>query len=181
MRRLIVGVAVGCAALLAGCSDANTTTQPTTAPGTATTSPAPSRDPRAAAICDDLHRNVLDVDAKAFGTELGKMISARTQGNKAEETRAQQAAVAKLTEIAGKLRTHANEATDPQLKSALTASASNLEQIAADTDGLSKLNSLDAVGQTTARFATALSEIADYCSASPGPGGGSSPTPTPTG
>ncbi|MDT4986397.1 MAG: hypothetical protein QOI74_491, partial [Micromonosporaceae bacterium] len=80
-------------------------------------------------------------------------------------------------EIAGKLRTHAAEATDPPLKSALTASASNLERIAADTDGLSKLNSLDAVGQTTASFATALSEIADYCSANPGPGDGSSPSP----
>ena len=37
----------------------------------------------ARAICDDLQRNVLDGDAKAFGAELGKMITARGQGNKA--------------------------------------------------------------------------------------------------
>lgn len=147
-----------------------------TATSTASKGPAPSaapsvspsastsRDPKAQEICDDLHRNILDVDAKAFGAELGKMIAARAQGDKAEETRAQQAAVAKLNEIAGKLRTHAGEATDPRLKEALNTSASNLEKLATDTDSLSKLNSLSQVSQTTQRFATALSDITDYCS-----------------
>ena len=57
----------------------------------------------------------------------------------------------------------AGEATDPRLKDALNASAANLEKLAGDTDNLSKLNSLDQVGQTTQKFATALSDIADYC------------------
>jgi hypothetical protein len=168
MRRLLALVAV--MLLASGCTGGTATSRPSGSPsavtGTATsTAASPSRDPKAAAICDDLRRNVLDVDAKAFGTELGKMITARTQGNKTEEARAQQAAVSKLNEIAGKLRTHAGEATDPRLTNALTASASNLEKLAADTDSMSRLNSLDQVGQTTQKFATALSDIADYCSA----------------
>ncbi len=167
MRRLIVTAALGVAVLFAAGCDNGTATSTASKPPVPSASPSasPSRDPKAQGICDDLHSNVLDVDAKAFGTELGKMIAARAQGNKTEETQSQQAAVAKLGEIAGKLRTHAGEATDPRLKNALNTSADNLEKLSADTDSLSKLNSLDQVGQTTQKFATALSDIADYCSA----------------
>jgi hypothetical protein len=168
MRRLIAAVTMGAAATLAaGCSDGTVTAGPSGAPslpaGAAPSSP--SRDPMARAICDDLQRNVLDGDAKAFGAELGKMITARGQGNKAEEGRAQQAAVAKLGEIAGKLRRHAGEATEPRLKGALTASAANLEKMAAHTGDFASLNSLETIGQTTQKFAASLSDIADYCSA----------------
>ncbi len=166
MRRLIVttlGVAV---LFVAGCDNGTATSTASKPPvPSASPSASPSRDPKAQEICDDLHRDILDVDAKAFGTELGKMIAARAQGNKTEETQSQQAAVAKLGEIAGKLRAHAGEATDPRLKDALNTSADNLEKLSADTDSLSKLNSLDQVGQTTQKFATALSDIADYCAA----------------
>jgi hypothetical protein len=167
MRRLVAVAALGVAVLFAAGCDNGTATSTASKPPSPSASPSasPSRDPKAQEICDDLHRNILDVDAKAFGTELGKMIAARAQGNKAEETRAQQAAVAKLNGIAGKLRTHAGEATDPRLKDALNASASNLEKLAADTGNLSKLNSLDQVGQTTQKFATALGDITDYCGA----------------
>jgi hypothetical protein len=167
MRRLIVTATVGVVVLFAAGCDNGTATSTASKPPTPSASPSasPSRDPKAQEICDDLHRNILDVDAKAFGTELGKMIAARARGNKTEETQSQQDAVAKLNEIAGKLRTHAGEATDPRLKGALNASAGNLEKLAGDTDNLSKLNSLDQVGQTTQKFAAALSDIADYCSA----------------
>jgi hypothetical protein len=165
MRPLIAIAALGVTVLVAaGCDDgAATATRSKPPTPSATPSASASRDPKADEICDDLHRNVLDVDAKAFGAELGKMIAARAQGNQAEQARAQQAAVSKLGEIAGKLRTHAGEATDPRLKDALNTSAANLEKLAADTDNLSKLNSLDQVSQTTQKFATALSAIADYC------------------
>jgi hypothetical protein len=164
MRRLLVAVAVGGTTLLSGCTGDAATSKPSVSASPATSAEATSSpDPRAQAICDDLRTNVLDVDAKSFGTELGKMIAARTQGNKPEEARAQQAAVAKLNEIAGKLRTEAGQATDQRLANALTTSAVNIEKLAADTDSLSRLNSVDQVGQTTGKFATALSDIADYC------------------
>jgi hypothetical protein len=167
MRRLIAALALcGGALLAAGCGDGIVTVTRSASPSTsASTGASPSRDPKAQAICDDLHRNVLDVDAKAFGAELGKMIAARAQGNKTEAARAQQAAVTKLNEIAGKLRKHADGATDPRLRSALSASAANLEKLAADTDQLSRLDSLEAVGQTTQKFAAALSDVVEYCNA----------------
>jgi hypothetical protein len=166
MRCLIIGTVL-CAAVAttAACSGGTSDGTARPSPSVISSAAGPSRDPQADAICADLHQNILDVDAKAFGTALGKMIAARGAGDKAEETRDQHAAVAKLNEIAGKLRTHAGEATDPRLRDALTASASNLDALAADTDGLSKVTSLDQVGDTTKRFASALSEIADYCSA----------------
>jgi hypothetical protein len=165
MRRLIAVAALCATTLLTGCSDGTVTAKPATAPSAApSVETSPSRDPAASAICDDLHQHVLDVDTKAFGAELGRMVAARTQSDKAEETRAQQAATAKLNEIAGKLRAHVNEATQARLKNALSASASNLESLAGDA-GLARLNSLDAVGETTRKFATALGDIADYCSA----------------
>jgi hypothetical protein len=170
MRRLTAFAAVPAATLaatlLVGCGDGSVTTRSSATPSaTASAAASPSRDPQAQAICDDLRRNILDTDAKAFGTELGKMVAARGSGNRADEARAQKAASAKLDEIAGRLRRHAGEATDPQLKTALTTSADNLAKLAADTGALSSLNSLESVSQATRKFATALSAITDYCSA----------------
>jgi hypothetical protein len=76
-----------------------------------------------------------------------------------------QAAAAKLGEIAGKLRTRAGEATDPRFASALNASAGNLEKLGSDAGAFAGLISMDAVGQITAKFATGLGDVADYCAA----------------
>jgi len=166
MRRLIAAAALcGAALLAAGCTDGTVTPSPSStgsAPSATTSGPT---DPKAQAICDDLRQNILNTDATVFGTELGKMINARARGNKAEETRAQAAAVAKLKEISAKLRANADQATSPRLKTALTTSADNLEKVAADTGNFSNLNSLDSVSQTTQKFSTALADIADYCTA----------------
>ena len=91
------------------------------------------------------------------------MIIARSQGNKAEEARSQQAAIDKLKSIAVKLRGHAGEATEPKLKAALTASADNLDRVAADPANFTSLDSLDKVSQTNEKYATATADIADYC------------------
>ena len=167
MRRLIAAAALcGAALLTAGCTDGTATTSPSsTGSAPSVTTSGGSTDPKAQAICDDLRQNILNTDATAFGTELGKMINARAQGNTAEETRAQAAAVAKLKEISAKLRAHADQATSPRLKTALTTSADNLEKVAADTGNFSNLNSLDSISQTTQKFTTALADIADYCTA----------------
>ncbi|NJC71667.1 hypothetical protein HC031_18355 [Planosporangium thailandense] len=121
-------------------------------------------DGQAKAICDDVRDNVLGADAKAFGAELGRMMAFRAQQDRAAEQRAQQAATAKLAEIAGKLRTHAAQAGDPRLRTALNASAGNLDRLGADTGALTGLDSLDAVSKTTGKFAAALGDVADYCS-----------------
>jgi hypothetical protein len=166
MRRLIAVTTLAAVGLGGvGCgSGAKSSAAPTSSPtASASASPSPSVDPKAQAICDDLRTNVLDVDAKAFGTELGKMIVARTQGNKPEEARAQQAAVDKLHAISGKLRGHAGEATDPALKTALTGSADNLDQLAADSNNFTSLDALDKVGQTTQKYAAATGSIGEYC------------------
>jgi hypothetical protein len=173
--RGLVAVAALCGATLftAGCGNTGGTARhsapPAAKPVNSAHSPKPtvaadvSPDPKSQVICDDLHNNVLDDDAKAFGTELGRMIAARAQKDKAGEGLAQQAATAKLGEIAGKLRTHAGEATDSRLRSALNASAANLDKLGADTGTFAGLDSLDAVSQTTAKFAAALGDAADYC------------------
>jgi hypothetical protein len=166
MRRLIAVAVLAAAGLTgAGCGDnAKSSATPASSPSaTASAQPSPAIDPKAAAICDDLRNNVLDVDAKAFGAELGKMIVARSQGNKAEEAKSQQAAIDRLHTISGKLRAHAGEATDPKLKTALTTSADNLDQIAADTSNFTSLDSLDKVGQTTQKYASATGDIGEYC------------------
>ncbi|GII22814.1 hypothetical protein [Planosporangium mesophilum] len=169
MRGLIAVAALcGATLLTAGCGTAAGTPE---AVPSASASARPSAvagaspDASAQAVCDDLRSTILDTDAKAFGTELGRMIAARGQGDRAGESRAQQAAGAKLGEIAGKLRTHAAAATDPRLANALTTSAANLDRLGSDPATFAGLTSLDAVSQTTGKFATALSDVADYCSA----------------
>jgi hypothetical protein len=170
MRGLIVVAALcGVTLLTAGCGD---TTGTAGRGGTSSaefvrpSAPAgASPDPKAQAICDDLRGNVLDADAKAFGTALGRLMAARTQGDRTAEGQAQQAATAKLSQIAGKLRTHAAEATDPRLRHALTASATNLDKLGTDAGTLANLDSMDAVSKTTGRFAAALGDAAEYCGA----------------
>jgi hypothetical protein len=167
MRGLIAVAALcGATLLTAGCGKAA---------GTAKAAPSASARPSAVAsaspdagakaVCDDLRGTILDTDAKAFGAELGRMIAARGRGDRVGDSRAQQAATAKLGEIAGKLRTHAAAATNPRLANALTTSAANLDRLGSDPATFAGLTSLDAVSQTTGKFATALSDVADYCSA----------------
>jgi hypothetical protein len=147
----------------AGCTKGSGGSTPTTLPSSPSSSPMPSVDPSAQAICDDLQRNILDTDAKAFGAELGKMIVARASGDTANQAKSQQAAIAKLREIETKLRADATKATDPRLKSALNDAADNLEKLAADTDSFNKINSLDTVSQTTKRFVESFNEIGKFC------------------
>ena len=59
---------------------------------------------------------------------------------------------------------HAAAATDPRLATSLTASAANLDKLGSDPATFAGLSSLDTVSQTTGKFATALSDVADYCS-----------------
>src|SRR5690242_9796353 len=129
MRRLFAAVSLcGAAFLAAACTGGTTTASPgTPAPAASSTGGSATADPMAETICNDVRQNILNTDAVAFGTELGKMITARQSGNKAEETRAQAAAIAKLKEISGKLRADADKATASKLKSALTTSAEGVD------------------------------------------------------
>jgi hypothetical protein len=165
MRRVLAGAALVAVMLLGGaCSKGTGASAPTASPTVSpTSSPTPSVDPSAKTICDDLQRNILDTDTKAFGAELGKMFAARASGDKTAEAKAQQAAIAKLHEIAAKLRRHAGTATDPKLASALNTAATNLDALAADTQNFTKINSLEAVSQTTQRFVESFTEITKFC------------------
>jgi hypothetical protein len=164
MRRILAAAALCAVAFLgAGCTGTATPSPSASATGGSTTSAAPSVDPSAQAICTDLKQNVLDTDAKAFGSELGKMITARASGDKAAEDQARQNAIAKLHEISARLRKAADAATDPQLKTALNNSATNLDQLAADTSNFQNINSLDAVSQTTQKFVQAVNDVTKFC------------------
>jgi hypothetical protein len=170
MRGLIAVAALcGATLLTAGCGDTSVTAGRGGAPSAEFVKPSvpagASPDPKAQAICDDLRGTVLNTDAKAFGTGLGRLMAARAQGDRVAEGQAQQATTAKLTEIAGKLRTHAAEATDPRLRYALNSSAANLDKMGTDVSTLANLDSLDAVSKTTGRFAAALGDAAEYCGA----------------
>jgi hypothetical protein len=175
-RRLVAltvtAVALAAAMLLGtGCGKGAGRATPTTSAISPSWSPSsPLVDPSAQAICEDLQRNILDTDAKAFGAELGKMVAARISGNVAAQDAAQQAAIAKLKEIATKVRASAASATDPRLKNALTETADNLEKLAADTGSFTSITSLDQVGQATKRFVESFNEIGKYC-ALPSPRG----------
>jgi hypothetical protein len=169
MRGLIVVAALcGASLLTAGCGGAAVKageSAPTARFVEPSVAAGASPDPKAKAVCDDVRGSVLDGDAKAFGTALGKMMAAGVQHDQAGQDRARQAATAKLGQIAGKLRSHAAEATDPRLRSVLAASAANMDKLGADTAALRSLDSLDTVSKTTSRFATALGDVAEYCGA----------------
>jgi len=147
----------------AGCT-ANGTPITSPSSGAPATSASPSTDPSAQAICADLRTNILDKDAKEFGTDLGNMIAARSKNDTAAANAAQQAAVTKLHQISAKLRSEAGTATNPDLKQALNQSADDLDKLANDTDNFSKVDSLPAVSQTTQKFAEALGTITKFCS-----------------
>src|SRR5690242_4895472 len=166
MRRILAAVALGAVAFLgAGCTGTGTGTgSPSASASGSASSSTPVTDPSAQAICDDLQKNVLDTDAKEFGADLGKMISARASGDKNAQAQWQQAAVTKLHDISAKLRKDAAMATDPKLKAALNDSADNLDKLASDTSNFDNLNSLDAVSQTTQKFAQSLNEVTAFCS-----------------
>ncbi|MGC9671458.1 hypothetical protein ACNTMW_33565 [Planosporangium sp. 12N6] len=165
MRGMIAALTLSGAALLTvGCADDGAGTPVRGAGPPASAAPA-SPDPQATAVCADLRGTVLDTDAKAFGAELGRLVAARSQGDRAGESQAQQAATATLTRIADRLRTHATGATDPRLTGALDTSAANLDRLGADPATFAGLTSLETVSQTTARFTAALGEVTDYCSA----------------
>jgi hypothetical protein len=167
MRRILAAAALAAFAMAgAACTTNGTaTTSPSSgAPATSATSVSPSTDPSAQAICADLRSNILDKDAKEFGTDLGNMIAARSKNDTAAANAAQQAAVAKLHQISAKLRSEANTATNPDLKQALNQSADDLDKLASDTDNFSKVDSLPAVSQTTQKFVEALGTVTKFCS-----------------
>lgn len=165
MRRILAATVLALLALpVAGCSDGDRTAG---GPAAGTAAPAgsakPSADPSAEAICADLKNTVLDADAKAFGAELGKMVAYRAQGKTQQQEQARAAAQAKLREIAGKLRTHANSATDPALRQALTNSAGNIDRLAADSSYLTNVTSMESVSSATQKFVESMSDVAKYC------------------
>ena len=166
MRRILAVVALGAVAFLgAGCTGTGAgTSSPSASASASASSSTPMTDPSAQAICDDLQNNVLDTDAKEFGSDLGKMIAAKASGDKAAQTQWQQAAVTKLHDISARLRKDAETATNPKLKQALNDSADNVDKLASDTSNFENLNSLDAVSQTTQRFAQSLNEVSAFCS-----------------
>ena len=167
MRRILAATALTAFVLAgAGCTANGTpiTSPSSGAPATSATTAAPSTDPSAQAICADLRTNILDKDAKEFGTDLGNMIAARSKNDTAAANAAQQAAVTKLHQISAKLRSEAGTATNPDLKQALSQSADDLDKLANDTDNFSKVDSLPAVSQTTQKFAEALGTITKFCS-----------------
>jgi hypothetical protein len=168
MRRILAAAALAAFAVAgAACTANGTVTASPSGSGTpnATATASPSPDPSASVICADLRTNVLDKDAREFGTDLGNMIAARAKGDTAAANTAQQAAVTKLHQISASLRSEADNATNTDVKQALDQSADNLDKLANDTDNFSKVDSLPAVSQTTQKFVEALSSITKFCSA----------------
>jgi hypothetical protein len=164
MRRLMAAAALVTVVLMgAGCADNGSVTASPSSSPSVTVSPTPSVDPSAKTICDDITKNILDTDAKALGVQLGKLVAARAQGDKAAQQAAQQQAAAKLHEIAGKVRTHASEASDPQLKDALSKASENLDRLANDTAFFDQITSLDMVGDATKKFTQAVNDVVQYC------------------
>lgn len=178
MRRVLAATVLAAVAFLgSGCTgtasprDASSASaSPAAGAGGQASAPvAALADPNARAICDDLARTVLDADARAFGAELGRIVTVLEKGDKATAAdrtalaKAREAAAGKLREVAAKLRKHAGTASDPVLRTALTESADNLEQLAADPATFEGLTSLALASAVTGRFITALEMLTRYC------------------
>jgi hypothetical protein len=164
MRRLLA-VAALCA--LAGCSRPAppTVAGPPTPTPAATSATTPSGDPYAAntqAVCTSINGVVKEGTAR-FATDLGAMVGHLAGGNQPEADKSRRSAQARLTELAGKVRSAGTTAANPVLVSAVGAVASRYDALAADPAFLAGVKTASDLPAANQRVAAATDPLGGVC------------------
>jgi hypothetical protein len=167
MRRLtelaVVAVCLAVAGqVLAGCSGT-----PSAAPATAASAtPRPSRTPNPHAsnthdVCTAINQLLADGAAR-FGSDVGTMVGHLAGSNPADADKFKASALAGLGDLAGKVRAAGQQATDPELVTAVNTVADNLDRLAADPtllDGVRTKADIPAVNKKVTSAASPLTGI----------------------
>ncbi|MER7001508.1 hypothetical protein ABT297_00410 [Dactylosporangium sp. NPDC000555] len=162
MRRLLtVAILAALVSTSAACSQSDESPKPAASP---TSSPSPTVDLKAntRAVCDKAEKIVTEDTVKPIGTQIGLMIAARQQKNKAAETQAVDKAKELTDALVKQARDLKAEAADPKLQTALDKAADGLALFGA-ADYLAKINSIDDMDKLLADIRAASADLDTTC------------------
>jgi hypothetical protein len=168
MRRLLtVAFLAVLVSTSAACSDGDktTATPSTAASASPSASPSPTVDVAAntKAVCGKAEKIVTEDAIKPIGEQIGIMIVAKQQKNKANETKAAAKAKELADGVAQQLRALKSEAVDPKLQSALDKAAAGIA-LFGSAESLAKISSLDDMNKLTADITAAGADLDALCS-----------------
>ncbi|WP_162908016.1 hypothetical protein [Allorhizocola rhizosphaerae] len=109
---------------------------------TGATQPSPSLDTNTKQVCEQSRRTV-DEGMKSLTAELDRAGTAATGGDRATADRHVKQSGTVLTELAGKLREHGEQARNQELRSAIDDMAKELDALGTGLTGLTALQDLD--------------------------------------
>jgi ABC-type transport system substrate-binding protein len=159
-RLLITGVAA--LTLMAGATAAQAAPTPTPTPeASESAEPEPSStrsvDPETAAACEKSRTTVTD-GISAFTTELDKANTAATSGDLAGAEESVKAAGTELMDLSTDLKKDVEDVENPELASALTDVADELDNLGSSLDSLTALQNFD-----TTRLEELSDRVSEIC------------------
>jgi hypothetical protein len=172
MRRALLAVIAGGALLTGAACDSATKSTADSAPAESsvpsrvpdeTLPPLPDYSADTKQVCGRL-QTVYSGELRAFGTEIGKMVSYKEAKQAPEAATAQKAAAGQLKAAGAKIRQETAAAKDPDLKAAGAASAAKFERSAQDGRYFARVKTmkdLDATLQT--QMTEWLTPVSGYC------------------
>jgi hypothetical protein len=170
MRRALLAVLAGSVLLTgAACdSDAKSTEA---APEATPASTAPSSPPppdytaNTRTVCGKL-QSLYSVELRDFGAAMGKLITYREAKQTAEATKAENAAVTELKQVATKIRNDTAKAENPEFKAAGLTSAAKIDASAANRAYIKKTTTMKSLENSIeGQLKGWLSPVAGYCAA----------------
>ncbi|MEV8510937.1 hypothetical protein [Dactylosporangium sp. NPDC051484] len=168
MRRLLtVAILAALVSTSAACSqsdESSTSAASPTSSSSRTSSPSPTVDLKAntKAVCDKAAKIVTEDTVKPIGTQIGLMIAARQQKNKAAETQAVNKAKELTDALVKQARELKAEAADPKLQAALDKAADGLA-LFGSTDHLAKIKALGDMDKLLADIQAASADLDTIC------------------
>jgi hypothetical protein len=114
------------------------------------------------AVCQQINAAVAG-DLTAFGADVGTFAGHVSGQNSTAAGKARTAAVGRLTGLAGKIRTAGQQATVPKVSDAATATATNLERLAADPGLLADVHAAADVAPVIGKVAQATDPMVSAC------------------
>ncbi|MFG2037931.1 hypothetical protein [Dactylosporangium sp. NPDC048998] len=168
MRRILtVAILAALVSTSAACSQSDESPQ-SAASATSAASPASSPSPtvdlkaNTRAVCDKAEQLVTEDTVKPIGTQIGLMIVARQQKNKAAETQAVNKAKELTDALVKQARDLKAEAADPKLQAALDKAADGLA-LFGSADSLAKINSIGDMDKLLADIQAASADLDTVC------------------
>ncbi|WP_432981124.1 hypothetical protein [Dactylosporangium sp. CA-233914] len=166
MRRLLtVAILAALVSTSAACGDSTDSDTSASAGSSPTSSPSPTVDIKANTkeVCGKAEKIVTEDAAKPIGEQIGIMIVAKEQKNKANETKAVAKAKELADALAKQLRDLKAEAADPKLQSALDKAADGIA-LFGTPDNLSKINSVGDMEKLAEDIDAASKDLKAICS-----------------